>query len=200
MDVGLFKNEYGGYVECLRLTKWWKTLSDSEKGLAKDYIKRSYYPQPFDENLIDSSEFKVRKTKENAMDLLMIVGKKSVVEKQYELAEKSFIEATKRAKTKEQKREIYLKMIDMYYKQRSENSEAIERCAYYCKQDIALAKKLDNASTTSFKRLAIILEDQKKYDEAIRISELAISCGAEDGTKAGFVGRIEKLKQRKGIS
>jgi hypothetical protein len=48
----------------------------------------------------------------------------------------------------------------------------------------------------SFKRLAIIFESEKKYNEAIKVSKLALKYGLSDGTKGGYEGRINKLQEK----
>lgn len=56
----------------------------------------------------------------------------------------------------------------------------------------------------SFKRLAIIYEKQGKYEEAIKICDLAISNNLADDTKGGFEGRrnriLKKINQQKALS
>lgn len=47
----------------------------------------------------------------------------------------------------------------------------------------------------AFKSIAIALDEDKRYDEAIAISEQALSLGLKDGTKTGFEGRITRLKK-----
>ena len=54
----------------------------------------------------------------------------------------------------------------------------------------------------SFQRLAIIYENQGKYEEAIKICELALKLNLKDGTKTGFKGRIKRLQissQKNGV-
>src|SRR5690625_1223172 len=48
----------------------------------------------------------------------------------------------------------------------------------------------------SFKRLAIILEKQGKYDEAIKVCNMAITYNLTDGTKGGFKGRKERIYRK----
>ena len=51
------------------------------------------------------------------------------------------------------------------------------------------------AKNPSFKILVLILEKEKNYKEAIKISELALKYEQDDGTKSGFEGRIKKLNK-----
>jgi hypothetical protein len=47
----------------------------------------------------------------------------------------------------------------------------------------------------AFKSIAIALDEDERYDEAVAICEKALSLGLEDGTKTGFKGRIARLKK-----
>jgi curved DNA-binding protein CbpA len=49
----------------------------------------------------------------------------------------------------------------------------------------------------TFKDLAIALEEEKRYDEAVSVCEQAVGFNMEDGTKTGFAGRIERLRKKK---
>lgn len=61
----------------------------------------------------------------------------------------------------------------------------------------ALNWPLPNYST--FKRLAIIYEKQKKYDDAIAICQQAIELGyVDDGTEGKMPGRVARLIKKKG--
>ncbi len=50
---------------------------------------------------------------------------------------------------------------------------------------------------STFKDLAIVLEEEKRYDEAVSVCEQALALNLEDGTKTGFAGRIERLGKKK---
>jgi hypothetical protein len=51
----------------------------------------------------------------------------------------------------------------------------------------------------TFKDLAIALEEEKRYDEAVSVCEQAVAFDVEDGTKTGFTGRIERLRKKKQV-
>lgn len=100
--------------------------------------------------------------------------------------------------------------------------EKMIRVIEMCKEDVAMAEQFKNAylakrdadikagyyterdvttkppTYESFKRLAIIYEKQKDYDNAILICTRAIQLGfSDDGTTGQMEGRIARLKNRK---
>jgi hypothetical protein len=50
---------------------------------------------------------------------------------------------------------------------------------------------------TTFQHYATLLTEQSKFDRAIEVCETAIRFGLHDGTKAGFEGRIERIKKKR---
>jgi tetratricopeptide (TPR) repeat protein len=103
------------------------------------------------------------------------------------------------------------------------NSVYLDMCIEYCKKDIELFPKFKNAwiknenasqkklskafpdyiprkielpFITSFRRLAIVYEQQGNIEGAIDICEQAIAYGLRDSTKIGYEGRLEKLKRK----
>lgn len=51
----------------------------------------------------------------------------------------------------------------------------------------------------AFKVMAIALDEDERYDEAVAICEKALSLGLEDGTKTGFEGRIARLTRSRDV-
>jgi len=103
----------------------------------------------------------------------------------------------------------YNVLIDLYYKRRDEQEDAVEKCIHYCKEDIARLTeflkydKRDNyggkyypPQCPSIQRLAIIYEKNGQYQEAIDLCNLGIRLGLKEDTKGGYQGRIEKLKKK----
>ena len=92
------------------------------------------------------------------------------------------------------------------------DSAEFKNCIELCYEDISLAEKIkeyqDEAikvlknetfskKYSSFKKLAILLEKSKQYDEAIKICELAIKYGfIDDETDGKMYGRIARLKSK----
>jgi tetratricopeptide (TPR) repeat protein len=95
----------------------------------------------------------------------------------------------------------YNELIDVYYKQRDDREDAIEKCISYCKKDIEIAEDFviefgEVPRIPSFKRLAIIYEDLGRYKEALDICDQALKIGTTDGTKGGFEGRKERIRNK----
>lgn len=111
----------------------------------------------------------------------------------------------------------YNSIIDYHYALRDKEKDALEKCIEYCKEDIKIAPKVLNLMKRdeafkyyneagklvftpprfpSFHRLAIIYENQGKYDDAIKVCEKAIQLNLKDGTKTGFEGRIKRLEKK----
>jgi len=48
----------------------------------------------------------------------------------------------------------------------------------------------------TFKLLAMAFEEDGRYDDAIRVCEMALEYDLDDGTKTGFEGRIGRLRKK----
>lgn len=111
----------------------------------------------------------------------------------------------------------YNNIIEYYYGMRDKQTDALEKCIEYCKKDIEITPQvLSNMEKDdmwkhynqdgelvftpprfpSFQRLAIIYDNLKEYEEAIKVCKKAIYNGLKDGTKTGFEGRIERLEKK----
>jgi hypothetical protein len=58
-------------------------------------------------------------------------------------------------------------------------------------------KNQDPVISPVFKMLAIMLEEDGAYDQAVEVCRTALANGLEDGTKSGFEGRIQRLLKKK---
>lgn len=89
-----------------------------------------------------------------------------------------------------------IRHVQSFYEKDSEEYRNYEIKAINCRPIIP--------NIPSFKRLAIIYEKQEKYEEAIKICDLAISFKLSDDTKGGFEGRrdrlLKKIKNREKFS
>src|SRR5699024_9633881 len=89
----------------------------------------------------------------------------------------------------------YNNVIDYYYGLRDKEENALDKCIQYCKEDIAITPEVlrlmevdktfkhynENGDLVftpprfpSFQRLAIIYDNQERYEEAIEICEMAL--------------------------
>ncbi len=137
---------------------------------------------------------------------LWMEGNNLIFDKKYKKAEKLLLKALKTRDDHPIYRHLtYNALIELYYKLRDEREDALDKCIFFCKKDIEFLPSSLKAFEDddgliprypSLTRLAIIYEQQGKYEEAISICELALKNGLVDSTKSGFSGRIEKLKKK----
>ncbi len=102
----------------------------------------------------------------------------------------------------------YNGLIKLYYKNIRYRPDATEKLIHFCKKDIGLFPKFRDAwfdqnpdydflpRIPSFQRLIQVYEREGRLHEAIDVCLLAIECGLNDGTKAGFEGRLTKLQNK----
>lgn len=100
---------------------------------------------------------------------------------------------------------LFQSKIELYYRNRDNDPDALEEAINSCKQQIELApkagaafrKEYSNAPLPShrgFEQLAIIEEKQKNFGAAIEISEMAMG----QGWSGTWQKRIERCKRRLG--
>lgn len=112
---------------------------------------------------------------------------------------------------------LYNQLINYYYGLRDIKEGSIEICKKYCKESIELAPmflRIDEKDyytlykntvdapeykpprIPAFQRMSIILDNEGKYHEAIKVCQKAIELNLRDGTKGGFEGRIKRLQKK----
>ena len=85
----------------------------------------------------------------------------------------------------------------MFY--RRKETIFLDQCEALCQEDIALhldVLKTRSGFVYSFKRLAILLEKQGLYDDAIAMCDRAINLNLDDKTQGGYRGRKERILKR----
>jgi len=98
--------------------------------------------------------------------------------------------------------DLLSELIELTYCHRNQSAECLQDCVDFCKRDIALAgkvireaKRLLRAgqrvrlSFSSFKHLAILNEEDERYEEAIAVAEEAIGHGLK-----GYDERLARLR------
>lgn len=133
-------------------------------------------------------------------------GYEKLFNKKYGLAEKLLLMALDAEDDNPIDRHfVYNFLIDLYYKLREKREDALEKCVYYCKEDIKRLPEFlkiykkeygDLPQCPSIIQLAIIYEKNGKLQEAIGLCNLAIKSELKNGTKIGFQGRLERLDKK----
>lgn len=99
---------------------------------------------------------------------------------------------------------VYLTLQQYYYAHR-EKTGMLERCKSVLQKDMdlypvfraAYLKKHDYfVNYPAFKQMAIILEKEGKYGEAIEVCDRAMELDVKCDTKTGFEGRKKKLEKK----
>lgn len=99
---------------------------------------------------------------------------------------------------------VYLTLQKYYYAKREKGAN-LKRCQNILEKDMAIYPEFKKAylkehdyfvNYPAFKQMAIILEKQGKFEEAIQVCNRAIELGVECDTKSGFEGRKKKLEKK----
>ena len=96
-------------------------------------------------------------------------------------------------------------IVEETYRKRNEN-EMRRLCKEFSEKHINefpgllpyLKKEFDNKlpRIPTFQKYSTILTEDRQFQEAIEVCEMAMKNGLDDGTKSGFRGRIEKIKKK----
>ena len=197
--TNLFKSEQSvpDLIEVLNLREWYLNLSDGQRQKLHDYS--TSFTTEGEVNMLEGN---VEATTQTAQGYLKGVGSTAASQKDYEFAEMVLVAALEAEDgSATDTHFIYDTLIDTYYKQRDEREDAIEKCIEYCKKDIAIAQDFvdefgEVPVIPSFKRLAIIYEKEERYEDALDVCDRALEFGTADGTKGGFEGRKERIRNK----
>jgi len=144
------------------------------------------------------------------------IGYNALQNKDYDTAEKSLFKALESKDINPMDRHFtYLSLIELFYKQRNTQPDAINKCIKYCKEDIEHLEEFMEAwkndelkigrnendirypRIPSFQRLAIIYEKQGKIKEAIEICNMVLRYEKNnDYEKSDFEKRLTKLQKK----
>ena len=184
-------------IEVLDLQEWYVSLPDEQREKLHEYS--TAFGTSGEVNMLEQS---VTETSQSSQEYLKGVGGTAASERDYEFAEFVLFAALDREDGSATSTHFtYNELIDIYYKQRDERENAVEKCVEYCKKDIAIADEFvaefgEVPRILSFKRLAIIYEKQERYEDALDVCDQALEIGTTDGTKSGFEGRKERLRKK----
>jgi tetratricopeptide (TPR) repeat protein len=184
-------------IAALALRDWYLSLSAEQR--QKLHQHSTWFGTDGETNPLERN---VTETSQTAQEYLKGVGSTAVREKDYEFAEMVLLSALKyKDESATNTHFTYTSLIDLYYKQRDNREDAIEKCVEYCRKDIAIADDFvdefgDVPRIPSFKRLTIIYQKQERYEDALEICNKALEIGTTDGTKSGFEGRKDRLRKK----
>lgn len=196
-----WKKKVGGEIAYYGLTDWWlNSFSDQERQI----IRKTYTPMLKQHSL---DEGNIVSSSQSVLSFLGTLAEWFKKPELYTIGKKILLEGEKHYVSSRDTLDRHffcLSAIRVYYTNRDNDPEALEKAIYYCKEQIKLAPKAkkeflkESASGslpahTGYKQLAIIYEKQKRYAEALSITEEAFSEGwnPDDCSK-----RISKLRTK----
>jgi tetratricopeptide (TPR) repeat protein len=194
------KTKIKGSIGYFGLADWWlSAFSDQER----QYILNKFQPLGSSGNSLTCGE--ITYTSETAIGLLSALAGWFSSTDDRPIAHKILEKAEELSHSGAQILDVhflYHEMIGIYYKDR-ENPKCMEKAVYACRQQIGLApqaatafmstyKKSPLPSHTGYEQLAIILEREGRYREAIDLCEQA----AKQGWAGSWRQRIERCEKR----
>jgi hypothetical protein len=92
---------------------------------------------------------------------------------------------------------VYNKIVKLTYPRRKESKMRAVFISHADKyvDTFKIKSPVDSVSENIYKCLAIVLQEDHKFEEALGLCQKAILLGLDDGTKTGYPGRIERLKK-----
>jgi len=200
--MGLFSflkarsNEPKGLLAYLGLGEWFTSLAYEEQQKVREYFNGLGW-EPKD---LDTTNYSFSSTTQSKF--FNGIAHRAMIHKDYVFSEKVFLESLHSKQISVIDRHFtYNNLIDLYYKQRESSPEAITKCVYFCLEDIEIVEEFLHVFDSpiipripSIQRLIIIYEKQGKFEEAIKICNIALKLGLND--KSGFEGRIEKIRKK----
>lgn len=192
-DFGNEYDEYGGYPEPIEITE-------------------KHYKNIEDDNLIKGDNTNIQTTQDNTHNgnyeywnrkRLYDIKTELLYSQNIDLAKiKSKVELAESFEIHSKNEYIdlhffYNDTIDFVYKLRENEPTAIDYCLSLCDSDIAILPKisLSDASIPSLTRKVIILEKQKKIEEAIQLCDYAIEHNYLDNKKSFNLRKIKLQKK-----
>jgi DNA polymerase-3 subunit epsilon len=103
---------------------------------------------------------------------------------------------------------LYLSLVGAAYQLRKEDREHRALCEELARRHMEEFKQLaprlkqdfngELPYVPTFDQLSILLVEDGRFDDAVAVCETAIHFGLDDGTRAGFEGRIEQIRRKQG--
>ena len=108
-----------------------------------------------------------------------------------------WVEIAKSSLSRDNFQIVYNKIIKLTYPRRNETKMREIFLAHANKyvDSFKIDSPDDSISKYIYKYLAIVLQEDRNFNEAFGLCRKAIQLGLDDGTKTGYPGRIERLKK-----
>ncbi|XTR36446.1 hypothetical protein ACQQ2T_07730 [Paraclostridium tenue] len=200
------KRPVGGYIAYYELTDWWMNkLNDEDRKSIRDTynpVSSSEQDEKIDEGNIGYSTssklgfigglvgwFQKKEHYNTALKIIQL-GEDTIT------AEDDILDL----------HFFYLSCIKVFYKNRDNYLEALEKAVEYCEKQISISDKSKIAfeeceymeqlpSHTGYKQLAIIYEKKKEYNKALTITQKALEQGWNDECQKRIDRLIKKINR-----
>jgi hypothetical protein len=108
-----------------------------------------------------------------------------------------WVEIAKSSLSKDNFQIVYNKIVKLTYPRRKETKmrEIFLAHAHKYVDSFNLDSPDDSTAKYIYKCLAIVLQEDRNFNDAFGLCRKAIQLGLDDGTKTGYPGRIERLKK-----
>lgn len=195
------KQKIEGQIGYLGLVEWWlSAFNDKER----EYIERVYQPMGHQPNSRQLTQGTISYTSQTATALLSGLATWFTKGDDASIASKILAKAEEIGQSDTLDLHFtYQGMIQLYYRRRDVEPNALDKAIEACKKQIALAPKAAKEfrreypgnplpAHIGYTQLAIILEKQKEYAEAIHLCKQAQSQGWNEDWKK----RIERCQAK----
>lgn len=202
----------GGDIKYFGLTDWWlNDLTEEERQIIRDTYK------PFgmslggevNDHVIDEGE--IGGSGKNKFSFISVLISWFEKPEYFEIAKKIINLAEQNIDTNKDildEHFYYLHCIKVYYRNRDNDPDALNKAIEYCNKQISISSKSKIAflknkdfgflpSHTGYKQLAIIYEKQKEYQKALDVTKQALKEGWNDECQKRIDRLEKKLKSNK---
>ena len=195
--------EVGGNISYYNLSDWWlNELTEEER----KFIREIYNPMSSSSEREYIDEGKIISSTQSKIGFLSCLSTWFNKKEYYNIAKKILLEGEKYINDNDDvldKHFFYLAGIEIYYKNRENDPNALEYAIEYCKRQINISQEAKKAfleeypdkplpGHSGYMQLAIILEKQKKYEEALNLTKQAFLQGWNEDSER----RIKRLEKR----
>lgn len=203
-DFSSKKSEVKGYIGYYGLQEWWVSTFTQEE---RNHIEEIFQPMGSEPGSKPLTQREITSTSQTAAGLLQALAGWFNNPRDREIAKKIISKAEELTPTGGDVLDCHFTLSEkmvIYYRERETSPEAMKIAIQACREQIALAPQAAKAflkeypeqplpAHAGYRQLRIILEKQRKYDEAIALCEQAKQQGWADN----WDKQIETLKKKK---